>query len=142
LFGIELIILFYDPSWMLQVSEFNNFLLIDAAYIEVRLVAIKSAYFSPQTYTTFHFSRTLPLKIYWKEKKWFEFLVFNKQNLNFLFSYFCAKSKLEELQGGKVVHVTSHKCNLVEELQGGKVVHVTSHKCKNWRSYKVARLYT
>ena len=71
---LELNWLFYDPSWMLQLSEFvwalrssvwlvfNNFLLIDATDKSKISIAIESAYFSHYAYTPFHFSRTLPLR--------------------------------------------------------------------------------
>ena len=36
---------------------------LETQQIEVRLVAIKSAFLSHKVYTPFHFSRTLPLKL-------------------------------------------------------------------------------
>ena len=41
-----------------------------------------------------------------EERIWFEFLVFNW--INFVFSYLCKKSKLEELRGPIVEQVVSH----------------------------------
>ena len=62
----------YDPSWMLHLSEFvwtlrssvwavfNNFLLIDAT--DRSKISINPKYlFFAVSYTTFHFSRTLPI---------------------------------------------------------------------------------
>ena len=71
LFGIKLIFLQYelyvatflictDATFFAMESFFTSFSL-QTQQIAVRLVAIKSAYFSPYVYTTLHFSRTLPL---------------------------------------------------------------------------------
>ena len=54
---------FSEFVWTLSSSVlvvFNNFFLW-TQQIEVRLVAIKSAFLSHQAYTLFHFTRTLPL---------------------------------------------------------------------------------
>ena len=64
---------FYDPSWMLQLSEFistilswawvvfNNFLLIDATDRSKISSCQKHFFFAVSLYP-FHFSRTLPLR--------------------------------------------------------------------------------
>ena len=50
--------------YVLQYKSFSTILSLQKQQIEVRLAAIKSAYFLPSVYTPFHFSRTLPLSIH------------------------------------------------------------------------------
>ena len=66
--GLSRTLQFSQFVWTLSYSVwdvFNNFLLIDRQIeqIEVRLVAIKSAFLSHWALTPFHFLRTLPFTV-------------------------------------------------------------------------------
>ena len=66
---------------------------------QIRLVAIKSPYFSPEAYTPLHFSRTLPLNVdpvleinrslQWKEWRKYPCFIWNEINSFNFFSCFC-----------------------------------------------------
>jgi len=59
---------FLNFVWTLcySVQVVLTIFLLQTHQIEIRLVAIKSDYFSPKAYTPFHFSRTPPLRNkYW-----------------------------------------------------------------------------
>ena len=49
--------------YVLQYNSFLTVFSLQTQQIEVRLVAIKSAFLSHYAYTPFHFSRTLPLSL-------------------------------------------------------------------------------